>query len=201
MVSVSTLWETLSPQQNRISPNGDRFWWNVDIDMDIEQFPNRQWYLAQYLIKGKSRENLFNWLSDMSVTPWTPLKEDLIRRSDKICSYRRKINAVFPGYFFLKADLNFQPVSTIKRHSAFIDFVSFGREPYPVNEVVVDGLMKIYPEPGLNPGVREELDAASQKGLTSAQYQHLLQLENEHHPISRISLLLELVRRADRDGF
>lgn len=170
-------------------------------DMDISQLLNQQWYLAQYLTTGKSREMLFDWLTDLSVTPWTPLKESRIRRSDKVCSYRKKINAVFPGYFFLKADLKFQPVSTIKRHSAFIDFVSFGSEPYPVNRAIIDGLMKMYPDPLFNPGAREELEAASQRWLTSAQYQHLLQLENEHHPISRISLLLELVRRADKDCF
>lgn len=182
-------------------PDGDRFWWNVDKYMNIPQLFNQQWYLAQYLTTGKNRELLFDWLIDLSVTPWTPLKESLIRRSDKVCGYRRRINAVFPGYFFLKADLNCQPVSTIKRHSAFIDFVSFGSEPCHVNTAVVDGLMRMYPEPVLNPGAREELNTASQRRLTNAQYQHLLQLENEPHPMSRISLLLELVRRADVDGF
>ncbi|HCT1125222.1 TPA: conjugal transfer protein TraB [Salmonella enterica subsp. enterica serovar Agona] len=66
---------------------------------------------------------------------------------------------------------------------------------------IVDGLMKIYPDPVLNPGAREELNAASSIWLTKAQYQYLLRMENTLQPESRISLLLELVSNAEHHGF
>ncbi|EMV51590.1 NGN -containing domain protein, partial [Escherichia coli 2867750] len=52
--------------------------------------------------------------------------------------------------------------------------MKFGGEIKPVNKDIVDGLMKIYPDPVLNPGAREELNAASSIWLTKAQYQYLL---------------------------
>ncbi|MCE3944579.1 hypothetical protein LXO52_24775, partial [Escherichia coli] len=55
--------------------------------------------------------------------------------------------------------------------------------------------------PSLNPGAREELNAASSIWLTKAQYQYLLRMENTLQPESRISLLLELVSNAEHHGF
>ncbi|EEJ9100822.1 conjugal transfer protein TraB [Salmonella enterica subsp. enterica serovar Enteritidis] len=79
--------------------------------------------------------------------------------------------------------------------------MKFGGEIKPVNKDIVDGLMKIYPDPVLNPGAREELNAASDIWLTKAQYQYLLRMENTLQPESRISLLLELVSNAEHHGF
>ena len=52
----------------------------------------------------------------------------------------------FSRYFFILANFDIQPVSALRRHSAFIDFVKFGGEIKPVNKDIVDGLMKIYPD-------------------------------------------------------
>nr|WP_280959793.1 hypothetical protein [Escherichia coli]QWP89235.1 hypothetical protein IHCLGBEB_00038 [Escherichia coli] len=35
--------------------------------------------------------------------------------------YRERIFAIFPGYFFILANFDIQPVSALRRHSAFID--------------------------------------------------------------------------------
>lgn len=107
----------------------------------------------------------------------------------------------FSRVLFILANFDIQPVSALRRHSAFIDFVKFGGEIKPVNKDIVDGLMKIYPDPVLNPGAREELNAASSIWLTKAQYQYLLRMENTLQPESRISLLLELVSNAEHHGF
>ncbi len=146
--------------------------------MNIEHLNNRNWYLAQYNTAGKNRESLFSWLNEQNVVPWTPLITRKIRRADSRCCYRERIFAIFPGYFFILANFDIQPVSALRRHSAFIDFVKFGGEIKPVNKDIVDGLMKIYPDPVLNPGAREELNAASSIWLTKAQYQYLLRMEN-----------------------
>lgn len=74
----------------------------------------------------------------------------------------KEYSAIFPGYFFILANFDIHPVSALRRHSAFIDFVKFGGEIKPVNKDIVDGLMKIYPDPVLNPGAREELNAGFQ---------------------------------------
>lgn len=156
--------------------------------MNIEHLNNRNWYLAQYNTAGKNRESLFSWLNEQNVVPWTPLITRKIRRADSRCCYRERIFAIFPGYFFILANFDIQPVSALRRHSAFIDFVKFGGEIKPVNKDIVDGLMKIYPDPVLNPGAREELNAASSIWLTKAQYQYLLRMENTLQPESRIPI-------------
>lgn len=117
--------------------------------MNIEHLNNRNWYLAQYNTAGKNRESLFSWLNEQNVVPWTPLITRKIRRADSRCCYRERIFAIFPGYFFILANFDIQPVSALRRHSAFIDFVKFGGEIKPVNKDIVDGLMKIYPDPVL----------------------------------------------------
>ncbi|EDF0514014.1 conjugal transfer protein TraB [Salmonella enterica subsp. enterica serovar Enteritidis] len=79
--------------------------------------------------------------------------------------------------------------------------MQYGSTITPVCNRIVDGLMKVYPDPALNPGAREALEAASRVWLTQVQYQHLLRLENNPVPASRISMLLELVFNAGNHGF
>lgn len=169
--------------------------------MDLEKLNGQNWYLAQYITGGKNRENLFSWLSDLDVTPWTPLKVSFTRRSDKICSYRRRIAPLFPGYFFLKANLATQPVDIIRRHSAFCSFVMNGSQIAPLQPSVVTGLMKLHPDPTLNLSATEELEAASQTRLSDSQYQYLLNLDQETRPVSRVALLMNLVFEPGQQGF
>ena len=169
--------------------------------MNIEQLNNRNWYLAQYNTAEKKRESLFSWLNEQNIIPWTPLIIRKIRRADSKCCCRERVSAIFPGYFFILVNFDIQPVSALRRHSAFIDFVKFGGEIKPVNKDIVNGLMKIYPNPVLNPGARKEMNAASNIWLTKAQYQYLLKMENILQPDSRISLLLELISNAEHHGF
>ncbi|WP_276328273.1 transcription termination/antitermination NusG family protein, partial [Enterobacter hormaechei] len=115
--------------------------------MNIETVCNQQWYLALYITGGKNRENLFDWLHDRRITPWTPLSLTQIRRADAPHVFRKRISAVFPGYFFLKADFESQKIDMIRAHSAFCDFVKFGSKIAPVNTRVVEALMKKYPDP------------------------------------------------------
>ncbi|HFP3856643.1 TPA: transcription termination factor NusG, partial [Escherichia coli] len=91
--------------------------------LNISELHQRNWYLAQYIPAGKNREHLFSWLSEQHVLPWTPLILKKVRRTDKVCGYRRHIHAVFPGYFFLKADPERHSFTHLRRHSAFLDFV------------------------------------------------------------------------------
>ncbi|ENL8151478.1 transcription termination factor NusG [Escherichia coli] len=161
--------------------------------LNIRELHQRNWYLAQYIPAGKNREHLFSWLSEQHVLPWTPLILKKVRRTDKVCGYRRHIHAVFPGYFFLKADPERHSFTHLRRHSAFLNFVKMAGEIKTVREDIVQSLMKVYPDPALNPAAREELDAASTLWLTKARYQYLLRLDAPPLPESRIALLLHLV--------
>nr|WP_290430141.1 hypothetical protein [Shigella sonnei] len=96
--------------------------------LNISELHQRNWYLAQYIPTGKNREHLFSWLSEQHVLPWTPLILKKVRRTDKVCGYRRHIHAVFPGYFFLKADPESHSFTHLRRHSAFLDFVKMAGE-------------------------------------------------------------------------
>lgn len=50
--------------------------------MNIEHIYNQKWYLAQYITGGKNRENLFSWLGERHIIPWTPLTITQIKRAD-----------------------------------------------------------------------------------------------------------------------
>ncbi len=106
----------------------DRFLRGALNFVNIEHLNNRNWYLAQYNTAGKNRESLFSWLNEQNVVPWTPLITRKIRRADSRRCYRERIFAIFRGYFFILANFDIQPVSALRRHSAFIDFVKFGGE-------------------------------------------------------------------------
>lgn len=169
--------------------------------MNIQDICNQQWYLALYITGGKNRERLFDWLTDQNVVPWTPLTVKKIPRSDKPHVFRRRVCAVFPGYFFLKANFDYHNINNIRMHSAFCDFVKLGRQIAPVNHSVVDALMKIYPDPTYHPAAQAELEAASDIWLTKRQYKHLLQIDNTGHPVSRIAMLLDLINQPESHGY
>ncbi|HAL9233557.1 TPA: transcription termination factor NusG, partial [Escherichia coli] len=114
-------------QQHRSPPAGIDFRGAFRI-LNISELHQRNWYLAQYIPAGKNREHLFSWLSEQHVLPWTPLILKKVRRTDKVCGYRRHIHAVFPGYFFLKADPERHSFTHLRRHSAFLDFVKMAGE-------------------------------------------------------------------------
>ena len=75
---------------------------------------------------------------------------------------------MFPGYFFLKADPERHNFTHLRRHSAFLNFVKMAGEIKTVREDIVQSLMKVYPDPALNPAAGEELDAASTLWLTKS---------------------------------
>ncbi|HIC1790567.1 TPA: transcription termination/antitermination NusG family protein [Escherichia coli] len=165
----------------------------------LKTLTGQQWYLARYNTTGKNRELLFGWLSDQFMTPWTPLRLCRIRRTDKVHAFRMRVQAVFPGYFFLKVNLAEQSAAGIRRHSAFIDFVTFGTEsePVPVSDNLVRSLMHTWPDPSLNPAAAAELNDAADVRLSRTQYHWLMALEDNPQPAARISMLLELVGRGD----
>ncbi|EJF0242671.1 transcription termination factor NusG [Citrobacter koseri] len=162
---------------------------------------DRQWYLAQYITGGKNRENLFGWLHEQKITPWTPLTVKTIKRSDKINGYRKRITTVFPGYFFLKANFEHHNITHIRMHSAFSDFVAFGRQIKPVDSGVVERLMKYFPEPDSHTLAKAELEAASAIWLTRAQYDFMVNMENDPMPLSRSAMLMDLVYHSGKYGF
>lgn len=165
--------------------------------MDIEKVNGQSWYLAQYISRGKNRERLFSWLSEQHITPWTPLTVRAVPRADKINCTRKRISPLFPGYFFLKANLATQTVDKIRRHSAFYGFVMNGSKIAPIRPTVVEGLMKLHP----NPAALDELESASKTCLTTTQYQYLLRIEQDPHPVSRVTLLMKLVFEPQALGF
>ncbi|EGP1367588.1 transcription termination factor NusG [Salmonella enterica] len=161
--------------------------------MNIEQLEHYQWFLAQYITGGRNREHLFDWLSEQRIIPWTPLTISLVRRSDKHCGFRKRINPVFPGYFFLKANFEIHNIAHIRCHSAFCDFVHVGRAIIPVRPGIVEALMKTWPDPTLNSAARTELEAATGLSLSPKQYDYLLKLDMTTQPVSRIIMLYDLV--------
>lgn len=100
--------------------------------LNIRELHQRNWYLAQYIPAGKNREHLFSWLSEQHVLPWTPLILKKVRRTDKVCGYRRHIHAVGrmlrPVAFSLihPASLESSEVEEIFRDEGFI--LAHGRE-------------------------------------------------------------------------
>lgn len=115
--------------------------------LNISELHQRNWYLAQYIPTGKNRgTSLFLAFRTTRPSLDTPDTEK-VRRTDKVCGYRRHIHAVFPGYFFLKADPESHSFTHLRRHSAFLDFVKMAGEIKTVREDIVQSLMKVYPDP------------------------------------------------------
>jgi transcription antitermination factor NusG len=169
--------------------------------MDIEEVNNQSWYLAQHFTGGTNRERLFDWLSDQSIPYWTPLTIRTTRRTDKINCSRRYITPLFPGYFFLKANLDTQPVHKIRRHSAFRGFVMNGAQIAPLRSAVVEGLMKLYPDPSRAPKEHKKLRTPSDIWLSDEQYQYLLRMDQDPRPTSRVALLMQLAFEPNLLGF
>lgn len=161
-------------------------------NMTIQQINERKWYLARHLTTEKKRQSLFNWLAEMHITPWTPLRIKNIPRSDRV-SCRRKVSQLFPGYCFLKLNFDVHSVDSLRRHPAFVEFVHFGGAIKPVSNKIVDGLMILHPDPSSHPAAACELAAASRTTLTPGQFRRLVNLEENPQAMSRISLLLELL--------
>lgn len=145
--------------------------------MNIEQLQKHEWFLAQYISGEHNRERLFAWLAGQHIIPWTPLTLSLVRRSDKKCGFRKRVTPVFPGYFFLKACWDVHSIADIRCHTAFCDFVQVGGTVAPVRPVIVEALMKAWPDPTLNSAARTELEAASHLRLSAQQFDYLLTLD------------------------
>ncbi|EDV8901033.1 transcription termination factor NusG [Salmonella enterica] len=160
--------------------------------MNIEELQQYKWFLAQYITGGNNRERLFSWLAQQDIIPWTPLRVSRVRRSDKKCGYRQRVLPVFPGYFFLKANLDIHNIADIRCHSAFCDFVHVGGTVSPVRSVIVEALMKTWPDDNLNSAAQSELETASTLWLTQKQYDYLLALDKTTRPLSRIAMLYDL---------
>ncbi|WP_348519218.1 transcription termination/antitermination NusG family protein [Dryocola clanedunensis] len=160
--------------------------------MDSTSGPS--WYLAQHATTG--RNALFDWLCDREVTPWTPLHIHMAKRTDRVGGVRRTIRPVFPGYFFLNADFARHPIAEIKSHSAFISFVQFGAGVSPVSERLVTGLQRFYPDPLSDSAAIREAHATPDCWLTRQQYQHLVHLEENARPVSRIKMLMDMIQAA-----
>ena len=169
--------------------------------MNIEQLQQYQWFLAQYISGGRNRENLFGWLAGQHMVPWTPLTTTKVKRSDKMYGYRTRVTPVFPGYFFLKANFDVHSIANIRCHSAFCDFVHVGGTISPVRPMIVETLMKAYPDIALNMAAQPELEAASRLWLTRKQYDYLLALDKTTQPISRITMLYDLAFNAANTTF
>ncbi|EGO7477999.1 transcription termination factor NusG, partial [Salmonella enterica] len=84
-------------------------------------------------------------------------------------------------------------IAHIRCHSAFCDFVHVGRAIIPVRPGIVEALMKTWPDPTLNSAARTELEAATGLSLSPKQYDYLLKLDMTTQPVSRITMLYDLV--------
>lgn len=98
-----------------------------------------KWYVLQFT---PTRFNsVFIFLNKFSDSWFCPMEHVVCRRADKIISFRKKHIPLFPGYLFVHADFECVPLSKYTAYQYIQRFVSFGSEPVPVQDEIIQGLM------------------------------------------------------------
>ena len=99
-----------------------------------------KWYVLQFTTTRFAA--VFAHLERLSFSYFSPMETERYRRPDKIVSYRERCFPLFPGYLFVQAD--FEEVhSTIITAIPYVQrFISFGGEPLPVSEDVIEVLLR-----------------------------------------------------------
>lgn len=99
-----------------------------------------KWYVLQFTTTRFAA--VFAHLERLSFSYFCPMETERYRRPDKIVSYRERCFPLFPGYLFVQAD--FEEVhSTIITAIPYVQrFISFGGEPLPVSEDVIEVLLR-----------------------------------------------------------
>ncbi|EIS1621968.1 transcription termination factor NusG [Salmonella enterica subsp. enterica serovar Sandiego] len=98
-----------------------------------------KWYVLQFT--ATRYMSVFTHLERLNFSYFCPMKTERYRRPDKILSFREKSYPAFPGYLFIQAD--FEEIHSTKITSIpYIQrFISFGGEPLPVPEEVMQELL------------------------------------------------------------
>lgn len=97
-----------------------------------------QWYALEFsTIRFKS---VFSFLDSLGVEWFCPMHTTLQRRSDKLRSYRKVCSPLFPGYLFIRIDFDRLHTTAVTRHQYIRRFVSFGYEPVPLDDDIIDSL-------------------------------------------------------------
>ncbi len=123
--------------------------------LNISELHQRNWYLAQYIpCRQKPRTSLFPAFRTTRPSLDTPDTEKKSAARIKSVVTVDIYTPCFPVTFFLKADPERHNFTHLRRHSAFLNFVKMAGEIKTVREDIVQSLMKVYPDPALNPAAR-----------------------------------------------
>ncbi|HEA1042337.1 TPA: transcription termination factor NusG, partial [Escherichia coli] len=99
-----------------------------------------KWYVLQFTTTRFAA--VFAHLERLSFSYFCPMETARYRRPDKIVSYRERCFPLFPGYLFVQADFEEVHFTIITAIPYVQRFISFGGEPLPVSEDVIEVLLR-----------------------------------------------------------
>ncbi|QHS50245.1 transcription termination factor NusG (plasmid) [Klebsiella michiganensis] len=97
-----------------------------------------QWYVLEFCtVRFKP---VFAFLDSLGVEWFCPVQINLRARTGRMKSYTKVRSPLFPGYLFIRIDFNQLHTTAVTRHQYIRRFVSFGREPVPLDNDIIDSL-------------------------------------------------------------
>ncbi|EDI4472404.1 transcription termination factor NusG [Salmonella enterica] len=104
-----------------------------------------EWYALQFTTTRFA--TVFAHLERLNFSYFCPMEIERYRRPDKLISYRERRLPLFPGYLFIQADFEKVHSTTITAIPYVQRFISFGGEPLPVAEDVMEELLSSQSHP------------------------------------------------------
>ncbi|EIO1438421.1 hypothetical protein LOV73_004669 [Salmonella enterica] len=96
------------------------------------------WYLLYY--KARHYKSISQHLSRLNIPFYMPVRAVLVPRADRLTSHRRYEVPLFPGYVFIRLDIEVTHPSVILKIPSVVDFVRTGGCITKIPDAVITGL-------------------------------------------------------------
>lgn len=155
-----------------------------------------KWYLAQ--CRPREEERALQNLSNQGIDAFYPYAEVKKRLRNKLVS---RVEALFPGYIFIRADLEVVSTTTISSTRGIRSLVRFGGGPCAVPAGLVYDLMAHCDSDALREQLSDVPKAGDKVRIEQGPFSGLEAIYVEADGDSRAILLLTLLQKETRTSF
>jgi len=145
------------------------------------------WYLAQ--CKPNAERIALSNLDNQDFKTFLPLQEITQR---KATLFQKKMRPLFPGYIFIRLNINDGFWRKVNSTRGVARLVRFGKDPSPVPDGVVEGLIAHCSPEGVLQGLGK-LKPGDQVQITQGPFAGFLAQISDVKPDRRVHLLLEIM--------
>lgn len=111
-----------------------RSWGDEVMNTNVDS--GARWFALEFC--SARYKNVFSYLNTLDASWYCPMKVILRQRAGRNNSYKVTKVPLFPGYLFVYVDFDSLHSSTITRHQHIRRFLSFGKEPVPVDDETIE---------------------------------------------------------------